>query len=376
LSLAPESISLCIINRNGARWLPHSIQHLADAVGEIVFVDTGSTDASVTLARDYGARIFEITWPDDFSKARNTYLNEARLPWILTLDADEILKLDDFKALLASFDDGWGAAARFSVRHYHSYRHRPRWQEVRGDPGLPIEVCGYTSTMNVKLFPRFRGLTYRYPVHESVLPALLERNIPLVDAHIPIHHLGLVSLDDTARWMRVARNVRLGLRKIEEYPWSAEGYLELADLACEYDKPATARLLVEAAVGLRLNSPAIPSGKASFDAANPCDDVLQIRRSMEELLGRALFEIGEFAEVELYLGRNEDYESLMRLAIARLHLGRLEAAWETANQARQLRPHVPEALSLLLRIAKRADKDNATTTRICDALVTALRRLR
>ncbi|MFD2703411.1 glycosyltransferase [Paenibacillus shunpengii] len=65
-----------------------SIQPIAD---EIVVVDTGSTDRSVEIAKQFGAAVVCSTWQDDFAKARNEGISLAGTDWILVLDADEEL---------------------------------------------------------------------------------------------------------------------------------------------------------------------------------------------------------------------------------------------------------------------------------------------
>jgi len=62
---------------------------MAAAVGEIIVVDTGSTDRSIEIARGFTSKVFsfELAW--DFSAARNFGLEHATKDWILQIDADE-----------------------------------------------------------------------------------------------------------------------------------------------------------------------------------------------------------------------------------------------------------------------------------------------
>lgn len=66
-----------------------SIKSLKNQVNEIVVVDTGSTDNTITVARKLGARVYSFPWQDDFSKARNFALSKAKGEWLVFLDADE-----------------------------------------------------------------------------------------------------------------------------------------------------------------------------------------------------------------------------------------------------------------------------------------------
>lgn len=82
-------ISACYIAKNEAENLAKSIKSLKTQVNEIVVVDTGSTDNTITVARKLGARVYSFPWQDDFSKARNFALSKAKGDWLVLLDADE-----------------------------------------------------------------------------------------------------------------------------------------------------------------------------------------------------------------------------------------------------------------------------------------------
>lgn len=82
-------ISACYIVKNEAKNLAKSIKSLKNQVNEIVVVDTGSTDNTITVARKLGARVYSFPWQDDFSKARNFALSKAKGEWLVFLDADE-----------------------------------------------------------------------------------------------------------------------------------------------------------------------------------------------------------------------------------------------------------------------------------------------
>jgi len=63
----------------------------------VVVVDSGSTDDTVTIARDHGAEVVSFHWDGRFPKKRNWVLRTYgfETPWVLFLDADEIVS-DDF----------------------------------------------------------------------------------------------------------------------------------------------------------------------------------------------------------------------------------------------------------------------------------------
>jgi glycosyltransferase involved in cell wall biosynthesis len=78
-----------MIVKNEEKYLKECLDSVKDIVGEIVIVDTGSTDNTQKIASEYGASLFQFEWINDFSAARNFALSKSKGEWILYLDADE-----------------------------------------------------------------------------------------------------------------------------------------------------------------------------------------------------------------------------------------------------------------------------------------------
>jgi glycosyltransferase involved in cell wall biosynthesis len=85
------SVALCVIACNEEQFIAQCLDSASAFVGEIVVLDTGSTDRTREIAREHGARVEEFTWCDDFSAARNVAIEACTADWILMLDADEEL---------------------------------------------------------------------------------------------------------------------------------------------------------------------------------------------------------------------------------------------------------------------------------------------
>ena len=84
-------VSLCMIVKNEEHNIARCISSVKDVVDEIVVVDTGSCDNTLTIAQSFGAKVFSCPWEDNFSIPRNVSLEHALGEWILMLDADEQL---------------------------------------------------------------------------------------------------------------------------------------------------------------------------------------------------------------------------------------------------------------------------------------------
>jgi len=84
-------LSLCMIVKNEEACLPQVLESVQPIVDEMVILDTGSSDRTIDIATDYGARVYHFQWCNDFSAARNDALRYVRGKWVLVLDADEVL---------------------------------------------------------------------------------------------------------------------------------------------------------------------------------------------------------------------------------------------------------------------------------------------
>ena len=83
------SISVTIITKNEENNLPRTLQSV-DWADEVLVVDSGSQDATVSLAQQHGARVLQNTF-EGYGQQKNFAQNAARHDWILNLDADEVV---------------------------------------------------------------------------------------------------------------------------------------------------------------------------------------------------------------------------------------------------------------------------------------------
>ncbi|WP_028552050.1 glycosyltransferase [Paenibacillus sp. UNC451MF] len=94
------TISLCMIVKNEEDTISNCLSSIADAVDEIIIVDTGSTDRTKAIVSEFTDKIIDFEWIDDFAAARNFAFQQATKEYILWLDADDKLKEEDCKKLI------------------------------------------------------------------------------------------------------------------------------------------------------------------------------------------------------------------------------------------------------------------------------------
>ncbi len=94
-------LSLCMIVRDEAARLGACLESVRAAADEIVILDTGSTDGTKEIARRYTERVYDYAWQDDFAAARNASFALATRPFILWLDADDVIDPGEMSKLIA-----------------------------------------------------------------------------------------------------------------------------------------------------------------------------------------------------------------------------------------------------------------------------------
>ncbi len=165
-------VSLSIIVKNEERHLPDCLNSIKDVVDEIVLVDTGSTDETVKIAEQFGAKVFHYEWNNDFASARNYALSKCSGDWILYLDADERLNnnsADELRKLTSS-----KTKTGFYCRIYNV-------DEISNRPS----VMSY-----VRLFALNPTIKFEGRVHEQIENSLFKNGYELKNSGIEITHIG------------------------------------------------------------------------------------------------------------------------------------------------------------------------------------------
>lgn len=84
-------LAAVMIVKNESQHLARCLNSVRAVCDEIVIVDTGSTDDTVSIAESFDARVYHRVWNDDFAAARNESLEHTNAEWVLYIDADEML---------------------------------------------------------------------------------------------------------------------------------------------------------------------------------------------------------------------------------------------------------------------------------------------
>ena len=85
----PSLLSVAIITCDEEENLARTLLSVRFA-DEVIVVDSGSTDRTLEIAREFNARIFSEPWRG-FAAQKNFAIRQCRSTWVLSLDADEEL---------------------------------------------------------------------------------------------------------------------------------------------------------------------------------------------------------------------------------------------------------------------------------------------
>lgn len=83
-----EKFSIVIVVKNGADIIGRLLQSLQGLSDDVIVCDTGSSDDTVTIAKNMEASVFSIPW-EGYGRSKNAAIGYAKYDWILSLDADE-----------------------------------------------------------------------------------------------------------------------------------------------------------------------------------------------------------------------------------------------------------------------------------------------
>src|SRR5512135_1397156 len=81
------NISVAVITKNEAERLPDCLKSISFA-DDIVVVDSGSSDGTAEIAREFGCRVSVEDWKG-YGPQKNSAVGKCRHEWVLLLDADE-----------------------------------------------------------------------------------------------------------------------------------------------------------------------------------------------------------------------------------------------------------------------------------------------
>lgn len=196
------TLNAALIVKNEADHLSACLEALAPVVDDVVVLDTGSTDATMAIARTFTDKVYaserfdKTTLPGDFhfGDARNEVLGKCEADWVLSIDADERVEGAGLREWLDAAD----------VCTHHILLHNQMWRDRAWD-----RFACHTP----RVFPNDGSVSWAYRCHEMPMPFFPLLYIP--SSVVQLHHA-----ERTSELEHMKRNKLLLVRQLDEL-WDA-----------------------------------------------------------------------------------------------------------------------------------------------------------
>lgn len=173
-------LSLCMIVRDEEEVIERCLLSAQKFADEIIVVDTGSRDSTISIAQKY-AKVYSYKWQYDFSDARNYSFSLAQHELIMWLDADDIVLDEDAQKIIAlknepqladvymfdyvmSHEDDWTPIYKFSRERIFNKSKNFKWVDAIHEVIIP---SGNISRRDIKIY------------HEKIKPTKKGRNLQI-----------------------------------------------------------------------------------------------------------------------------------------------------------------------------------------------------
>lgn len=217
-------LSIGMIVKNEEKYLRRCLTALLPILkqvqSELIIADTGSTDNTVGIAREFTDKVFYFEWCDDFAKARNSTMDKAKGEWYMQIDADEIM--ENPQELIDFFNSG--EYKKFNAATYI----------IRSSNDSAFKDIA--EMVSVRLIKLKSDSFYVGPVHEKFGRAYL----PVKNFSVIVNHYGYVTENNEEYiQFKMERNINYLLLELEKQPDDVMLYFYISnayELMKEYEK--------------------------------------------------------------------------------------------------------------------------------------------
>lgn len=168
-------LTAIIITKNEAYHIERCLQSI-NWVDQIIVLDSGSMDETVSICQRYTAHVYQTDWPG-FGPQKQRALNLATNDWIFSIDADEVVSPELRQEMQQAMRED--SVAGFEIPRLSSYC------------GKQIRHAGWWPDYVLRLFRRDLGRFTENIVHERVL---VDGSIGRL--HSPLLHEAFVDLNE------------------------------------------------------------------------------------------------------------------------------------------------------------------------------------
>lgn len=268
--------------KNEEENLKRCLQSVCKSVDEIVVVDTGSTDKTVSIAKGFGAKIYHHPWQNDFSFHRNQSVGYATGDWLFQIDADEQMIFDNY--------DPGALAAWLKIVPAGINAAGIRLKDIRkGEIASQFDAVRLFRAGKVK----YEGIVHNNPVYEGETAFFTEGHL---------RHYGY-DLDPEKKEAKALRTISLLEKRLADNPEDYDAMFYMAEALGSY------RTIEESLVWAE-------------KYANSRDKIKTFNNSIYYLIVNSYMRMGNYEKMYEWLGRGfEHIPDDLDLTMAFLHYG-------------------------------------------------------
>jgi Glycosyltransferases involved in cell wall biogenesis len=287
-------ISVCLIVKNEENQLGRALSSIPQGF-ETIVVDTGSTDNTVAVAKQFVTKVFDYKWNNHFADARNESIKHATGDYILIMDADEELHKDAGEALL---------------RHVRRYPNRPSSVLIYN-----LSDNETTAHHAVRLFPNDSRYHYKGSIHEHLYDR--EEIAVTVQSDVKLNHYGYME-EQVLSKDKFNRNLNLYNAALADDPQNGYLLYQLGKLYYSTKQYQLAYEPIAAAVDLQqfdyfyyppllvmfgYTLKELKYSRQAYEILEPLVDMYPAFPDLSFLLGMLAMEIGLLDEIERHFNR-------------------------------------------------------------------------
>ncbi len=171
--MKPVELTLCLIVKDEEKYVATCIESVKPVVDKILIADTGSSDRTISICKQYTDHVEQIDFLSGFSEARNHLLKQVKTEWVLFLDADEYFDACELEKLISFLTHVSSEVDALSVLRYNFFS----------------SGAFYTSE-TIKLFRAHPDIYYSGVVVDSVRPSLQKKGSKIEKIPVLLNHFG------------------------------------------------------------------------------------------------------------------------------------------------------------------------------------------
>jgi glycosyltransferase involved in cell wall biosynthesis len=216
-----HSLSICMIVKNEEENLKRCLDSMKNLIDkkdfvELIIVDTGSTDNTVSVAEQYTNKIYFHEWNNNFADMRNISINYAKGDWIFIIDADEELVNEEELLALLQSDDVYQNYNTILVKEKNFF------DSTHKD---------YNIISQFRLFKNGKGFQYKGKIHNQP-----QYTLPIYDSNILLHHYGYINDDKVLMRKKYERTYKMIKEELENDPSNIYLWWQLSRSSAMYGK--------------------------------------------------------------------------------------------------------------------------------------------